>query len=124
MCLRNYQFGVHLFFHFCAIFGKIDHCDPVLVCIHLLCFCGMNNSFTCLVKSKSVKQEVSHTVILPLWSVFSGWILKILFSCRHSSVDSSAPSILQHPDSNPKHTTYAFINLNLNLSCDMLKRRK
>ena len=28
------------------------------------------------------------------------------------------------PGSNPKHTIYAFFNLNLNLSCDMLKRRK
>ena len=26
--------------------------------------------------------------------------------------------------SNPKHTIYAFINLNLNLSCDLLKRWK
>ena len=24
---------------------------------------------------------------------------------------------------NPKHTTYAFINLNLNLNCDVLKRQ-
>ena len=28
------------------------------------------------------------------------------------------------PGSNPKHTIYAFINLNLNLRCDMLKRWK
>ena len=28
------------------------------------------------------------------------------------------------PGLNPKHTIYPFINLNLNLSCDMLKRRK
>ena len=30
------------------------------------------NSFTCLVKSKTVKHEVSRTVKLPLWWLFSG----------------------------------------------------
>ena len=29
-----------------------------------------------------------------------------------------------HPGSNPKHTIYPFINLNLSLNCDMLKRQK
>ena len=33
--------------------------------IQLLCLCWMNNSFTSLVKSKPVKQEVRPTVILP-----------------------------------------------------------
>ena len=36
------------------------------VWIPLLWFCWMNNRFTCFVKSKPVKQEVSHAVILPL----------------------------------------------------------
>ena len=36
----------------------------LFVWIQLLCFCWMNNSFTCLVGSKPVKQEVSHKVIL------------------------------------------------------------
>ena len=36
-----------------------------LVWIQLLCLCWINNSFTCLVKSKAVKQEVSRTVVLP-----------------------------------------------------------
>ena len=31
----------------------------------LLCLCWMINSFSCLVKSKPVKQEVSHSVIHP-----------------------------------------------------------
>ena len=35
------------------------------VCIQLLCSCCINNSFTCLSKSKPVKQEVSGTVIIP-----------------------------------------------------------
>ena len=35
------------------------------VWIHLLCLCWISNSFTCLVKSKPFKQEVSYTVILP-----------------------------------------------------------
>ena len=39
--------------------------SPVLqVWIQLLCLWWMNNSFTCLVKTKPVKQEVNHTVIL------------------------------------------------------------
>ena len=40
------------------------------VWIQLFCLSCINNSFTCLVKSKPVNQEVSHTVILPpsvLW---------------------------------------------------------
>ena len=35
------------------------------VLIQLLCLYGNNKRFTCLVKSKLVKQEVSRTVILP-----------------------------------------------------------
>ena len=35
------------------------------VWIQLLCLFLMNNSFTCLVKPKPVKQEVNHLVILP-----------------------------------------------------------
>ena len=39
--------------------------SPVLqVWIQLLCLWWMNNSFTCLVKTKPVKQEVNRTVIL------------------------------------------------------------
>ena len=34
--------------------------------IQLLCLCRIRNRLTCLVRSKLVKQEVSHTVILPL----------------------------------------------------------
>ena len=49
--------------------------------------------------------------IFSLWvATIAQWIHLQLPSCR--------------PGSNPKHTIYAFINLNLNLSCDMLKRRK
>ena len=33
------------------------------VYIQLLCLCCINSSFTCLVKSKPVKQEVSRTVV-------------------------------------------------------------
>ena len=36
-----------------------------VVWIQLLCLCRLNSSFTCLVKFKPVKQEVSCTVILP-----------------------------------------------------------
>ena len=40
--------------------------SPVyFVWIQLLCLYCMKNNFTCLVKSKPVKQEISHTVILP-----------------------------------------------------------
>ena len=35
------------------------------VWIQLLCFCWISNSFTCSVKSKPVKQEVSCTVLIP-----------------------------------------------------------
>ena len=46
------------------------------VWIQLLCLCCINNSFTCLVKSKPVKQEVSHTAILPpMVRVFSDHII-------------------------------------------------
>ena len=55
------------------------HCTadwrPVyFVLIEVLCYCWISNSFTCLVKSKPVKQEVSRTVILfpmvtVLWSI-------------------------------------------------------
>jgi len=34
--------------------------------LQLLYLCLINNRFTCLAKSKPVKQEVSHTVIVPL----------------------------------------------------------
>ena len=36
------------------------------VSTELLCLCWMNNSVTCLVKSKLIEQKVSRTVILPL----------------------------------------------------------
>ena len=36
-----------------------------LVCIQRLYLCWNNSRFTCLIKSKPVKQEVSRTVILP-----------------------------------------------------------
>ena len=40
------------------------YCPPVaLVCIQLLCLCWNSNRFTCLDKSKPVKQEVNCTVI-------------------------------------------------------------
>ena len=53
------------------------HCTAdllfIFIWIQLLGLCWINNQFTCLVESKPVKQEVSHTVILPymvsvLWS--------------------------------------------------------
>ena len=39
--------------------------------VRLLCLYWINNSFTCLLKSKPVKQEVSRSVILPINLVFS-----------------------------------------------------
>ena len=52
----------------CWLKGKY-HCMADLlffsVWIQLLCLCCINSSFTCLDKSKPVKQEVSCTVILP-----------------------------------------------------------
>ena len=50
--------------------GEVSlHDWPVcFVLILLLSLCWMNNNFTCLVKSKPVKQEVSHTMIFPLLS--------------------------------------------------------
>ena len=45
-----------------------------LVWVELLCLCWINNTSASFVKSKPVKQEVSHTIILPLMKkwVFSG----------------------------------------------------
>ena len=55
--------------------GWLYSWPPVyFVWIRLICICLTSNSFTCLVKSKPVKQEVSRIVILPspLWWVLSG----------------------------------------------------
>ena len=58
-----------------------------LIWIQLFCVCWMDNSFTSVVKSKPVKQEVGSTVILPHWSsVFSASGFK---RCRISRVPYS-----------------------------------
>ena len=46
----------------------------ILFGLSCFCLCWMNNTLTCLVKSKPVKQEVSRTVIFPhkvsvLWTI-------------------------------------------------------
>ena len=53
------------------------------VWIQLLCFGWISNIFTCLVESKPVKQDVSLTVIFPLWSkrVCSGLTLERQIHC-------------------------------------------
>ena len=49
--------------------------------IQLLWLCWVNNRFTCSVKSKPVKQEVSHTVILPLTKCVSVlWLVDVKFT--------------------------------------------
>ena len=58
--------------------------------IQLLCLRWMNNSFTCLVKSKTVKQVVSPTVTLPLM-VSVLWIQR----CRVIEVTKDTIETLQ-----------------------------
>ena len=61
--------------------------SPVcFVCIQLICLCWMNNSFTCFVKSKPVKQKVSCTVILPLWWEFSAFTFYYLWKQCNSAL--------------------------------------
>ena len=60
--------------------GGCLHCTAdllfIFAWIQLRYLCWLNNSFTCLVKSKPVKQEVSHTAILPpMVRVFSDHII-------------------------------------------------
>ena len=74
----------------CLIFG-----------IQLLCLCSTYNRFPCLVKSKPVKQEVSHTMILltmviVLWSIslFPNFCERKLFLSLGFELDSSAKTII------------------------------
>ena len=49
-----------------------------IVWIQLLCLCLINNIFTCSAKSKPVKQDISHIVILPLTKWVSVlWLVKL-----------------------------------------------
>ena len=66
-----------------------------LVRIQPFCFIKTVNRFTCLAKSKPVKQEVSRIVILPLtkW-VFSGWY-KSTLQCRFLH-EASVPAGAKH----------------------------
>ena len=72
--------------------GSIPYGGPpvYIVWIQLLCKCWMNNSFTCLVKSKPVKQEVSRSQ----WYFLLWWVLRhepfLPFS--HSPSDSLVQS--------------------------------
>ena len=79
-------------------FGQLLNKPSQNLRIQLHCWCRMNNSFTCLVKSKPVKQEDSHTVILPpsvsvlcLFYVTETWFRdgKISFSCLNMEKESN-----------------------------------
>ena len=62
--------------------------SPVyFVWILLLSLWWMNNSFHCLAKIKPVKQEVSCTVILPLWWLFSALRIGITEAGHHQLGD-------------------------------------
>ena len=50
------------------------------VWIQLLCLCWLRISFTCLVKSKPAKQEVTRSVILPSMVSVYGWHNEPLWS--------------------------------------------
>ena len=70
--------------------------DLLFILIQLLCFCWVSSIFTCFFKSKPVKQEFSHSVILPhivsvLWLSYSATPVKFFNFSFNFRDDGSKP---------------------------------
>ena len=79
---------------------------PVWLRIRLLCLSLIHNTFTRLAKSKPVKQEVSHTVILPLTKCSEANVLHTIPSCEWTFKNAKSASVvigLSCPNSFAKH---------------------
>ena len=82
----------------------------------------LDNSHYQLSKEHLKNELLPSLLSLFLFSYFCCNFCRITIGCRRSSVDSSGTFHPTTPGSNPMHTIYAFININLN--CERLKRRK